>query len=293
MPKKANAAVKAMSSAGVSNASVIPQGPKPMNALAGAKRRARGNEDIDSSTEDNTSEASFSDVAIDPGLTDDEDEDELDNSSDQLSTESEFSELGSEHDEPDEVPSDEYPSDEYEEGSPSDDVDEEERLSDEEHHEDGFGATERKPEIEAGYASDSSTESMTNTIGDRALLAKYNEMPHIGYDIDGRRIMRPATQGAIDALLGELDRDGAYTGVMDPETGELAKLTSEQIETLKRVSKNMIPDEATDPYPEYVDWFTSKLQVTPISQKGHEPKSRFVPSKHEQKKVWNLERCFC
>ena len=48
-----------------------------------------------------------------------------------------------------------------------------------------------KPEINPVYDSDDSDVETKNTIGNIPLSA-YDEMPHIGYDINGKRIMRPA-----------------------------------------------------------------------------------------------------
>ena len=48
-----------------------------------------------------------------------------------------------------------------------------------------------KPEINPIYDSDDSDVETHNTIGNIPLSA-YDEMPHIGYDINGKRIMRPA-----------------------------------------------------------------------------------------------------
>lgn len=44
-----------------------------------------------------------------------------------------------------------------------------------------------------------------------------------------------------------------------------------------------------DPYEDYIDFFTHETRVTPLSA-APEPKRRFVPSKHEHKRVMKMVR---
>lgn len=56
-------------------------------------------------------------------------------------------------------------------------------------------------EIEVGYDSDDSdAPENENTIGNIP-LSFYDSYPHIGYNINGKRIMRPAKGEALDALV--------------------------------------------------------------------------------------------
>lgn len=59
-------------------------------------------------------------------------------------------------------------------------------------------------EIEPDYDSDESATEATNTIGNIS-LSYYDAYPHIGYDINGKKIMRPAKGEALDALLDSID----------------------------------------------------------------------------------------
>jgi ribosome biogenesis protein ERB1 len=52
-------------------------------------------------------------------------------------------------------------------------------------------------EIDPVYESDDSDAEQTNTIGNID-LKYYDEYPHIGYDINGKKIMRPAKGEALD-----------------------------------------------------------------------------------------------
>lgn len=59
-------------------------------------------------------------------------------------------------------------------------------------------------EIEAGYGSESSTEENTNTIGN-VPIEWYDDLPHIGYSVDGKKIMRPAKGDELDKFLATVE----------------------------------------------------------------------------------------
>ncbi|EXK39908.1 ribosome biogenesis protein ERB1 [Fusarium oxysporum f. sp. lycopersici 4287] len=144
-------------------------------------------------------------------------------------------------------------------------------------------------EVDPVYDSDDSdAQGPTNTIGNIP-LSFYDSYPHIGYDINGKKIMRPATGEALDALLDSIEIPKGWTGLTDPETGKPLDLTQDQLELLKRLQMNEVPNEDYDPYPDMVPYFTSIEEKMPLSA-APEPKRRFVPSKHEAKRVAKLVR---
>jgi ribosome biogenesis protein ERB1 len=145
------------------------------------------------------------------------------------------------------------------------------------------------PEIDPVYDSDDSdAQGPANTIGDIP-LSFYDSYPHIGYDINGKKIMRPAAGDALDALLDSIEIPKGWTGLTDPATGKPLKLDANELELLRRIQMNEIPEEGYDPYPDTVEWFTSVEEKMPLSA-APEPKRRFLPSKHEQKRVMKLVR---
>ena len=74
-------------------------------------------------------------------------------------------------------------------------------------------------EIDPVYDSDDSdAQEAPNTIGDIP-LSFYDSYPHIGYDINGKKIMRPATKDALDALLDSIEVPKGWTGLTDIHTG--------------------------------------------------------------------------
>ncbi|KAK3056270.1 Ribosome biogenesis protein erb1 [Extremus antarcticus] len=144
-------------------------------------------------------------------------------------------------------------------------------------------------EIEPNYDSDDSDFLVpTNTIGDIP-LTYYDEYPHIGYDINGRRIARPAKGEALDSLLDSIDIPEGWTGLTDPNTGKPMQLTGADLEILKKLTRNEAPGEGYDPYPDMVEYFTGKgMEMTMPLSAAPEPKRRFVPSMHEHKRVMKM-----
>lgn len=144
-------------------------------------------------------------------------------------------------------------------------------------------------EIDPGDDSDYSVpDAEANTIGNID-LKYYDSYPHIGYTINGKKILRPATGEALDALLDSIDVPKGWTGLTDPNTGKPLQLSQEELQLLKKVQMNELASDGINPYEPTVEWFTSKVEQMPLSA-APEPKRRFVPSKHEQKRVMKLVR---
>lgn len=134
----------------------------------------------------------------------------------------------------------------------------------------------------------SAVDDETNTIGNIP-LSFYEQYPHIGYNINGKKIMRPATGEALDALLDSIEVPKGFTGLTDPSTGKPLELTPEELQLLRRVQQNEVPEEGYNPYEPTVEYFTSKTETMPLSA-APEPKRRFIPSKHEAKRVMKIVR---
>ncbi|OQO12148.1 hypothetical protein B0A48_02788 [Cryoendolithus antarcticus] len=144
-------------------------------------------------------------------------------------------------------------------------------------------------DIEPNYDTDDSDAPITkNTIGNIP-LSYYDAYPHIGYDVNGRCIQRPAKGAALDSLLDSIDIPAGWTGLTDPATGKPLNLSREELEVLKKLSRNETPGDGYDPYPDMVEYFTGKgmEEVMPLSA-APEPKRRFVPSMHEHKRVMKI-----
>lgn len=104
-------------------------------------------------------------------------------------------------------------------------------------------------EIDVVYDSDDSdAQEPANTIGNIPLTF-YDSYPHIGYDINGKKIMRPATGEALDALLDSIELPKGWTGLTDPQTGKPLNLSQDELELLRRLQMSEVPQEGYDPYP--------------------------------------------
>lgn len=83
-------------------------------------------------------------------------------------------------------------------------------------------------EIDPVYDSDDSdAPAAQNTIGNIP-LSFYDSYPHIGYDINGKKITRPAKGEALDALLDSIEVPKGWTGLTDPATGKPLELSQQE-----------------------------------------------------------------
>ncbi|KAL8738772.1 MAG: hypothetical protein Q9190_007954 [Brigantiaea leucoxantha] len=137
-------------------------------------------------------------------------------------------------------------------------------------------------------SDDSDAPPTTNTIGNIP-LSFYDSYPHIGYDVNGKKIARPAQGEALDALLDSIDIPKGWTGLTDPSTGKPLELSQDELEVLRKIQMNEVAEDGFDLYPPTVEYFTSKTESMPLSA-APEPKRRFVPSKHEAKRVMKIVR---
>ncbi|KAH7100640.1 BOP1NT-domain-containing protein [Auriculariales sp. MPI-PUGE-AT-0066] len=146
------------------------------------------------------------------------------------------------------------------------------------------------PEIEPNYDSDSSTEDDPNRVGN-VPMHWYDDMPHIGYGMDGKKVFRPAKGDELDKFLATVDDPNSWTTAFDKSTQADKPLTSEELDIIRRLQAGENPDAGYDPYEPTVEWFTGKgkEEVMPLSA-APEPKRRWVPSKWEKKKVMKIVR---
>lgn len=143
------------------------------------------------------------------------------------------------------------------------------------------------PEIIPKYDSDDTDAGENeNTIGNIP-LSTYDLFPHIGYDINGKKISRPAAGKALDQLLDSIELPKGWTGLINKNTGKELQLTDEELKIVSQIQRGRVADKLDDEDLEYaptVEWFTSKTEIMPLSA-APEPKRRFVPSKHEAKRA--------
>ncbi|KXN87873.1 Ribosome biogenesis protein ERB1 [Leucoagaricus sp. SymC.cos] len=141
------------------------------------------------------------------------------------------------------------------------------------------------PEIEPDYDSDSSTEDAPNRVGNIP-MHWYDDLPHVGYDINGKKVLRPARGDELDKFLATVEDPDSWTSAFDKNMQTDKPLTGEELDIIRRLYRNENPDANYDPYEPTVEWFTGKgkEEVMPLSG-APEPKRRWIPSKWEKQKV--------
>ncbi|EGD79514.1 hypothetical protein PTSG_10085 [Salpingoeca rosetta] len=145
----------------------------------------------------------------------------------------------------------------------------------------------RKPMPVASSDSDTSDdEHSRNTVGNIP-MEWYKDYDHLGYDRSGKKISKLGkAKDRLDKFLDKMENGGLGRTVYDPTTGEEIELSDDLIGQIKKIQAGELPGEQ---YEDYVDFFTSDVQRMPVTGRP-EPKSRFIPSKWEHKKIMHLVR---
>ena len=124
----------------------------------------------------------------------------------------------------------------------------------------------------------------------------YDDLPHIGYDVSGRKIFRPAQGDELDKFLSNVEDPTAWTSAEDKLLQQQVQLTDKELDIIRRLERAENPDADYNPYQDTIEWFTGEgREMTTPLHAGNEPKRRFVPSKWEHKKASPLaarnEKC--
>ncbi|KAG8862253.1 hypothetical protein FRB96_001832 [Tulasnella sp. 330] len=146
------------------------------------------------------------------------------------------------------------------------------------------------PEIEPDYNSDSSTEDQPNRVG-RIPMHWYDDLPHVGYDMEGRKVLRPAKGDELDKFLATHEDPKSWMSGFDHSSQKDTELSMEELDLIRRLQEAENPDASYNPYEPTVEWFTGKgkEEVMPLSGRP-QPKSRWQPSKWEKQKVMKIVR---
>ncbi|XP_078039140.1 ribosome biogenesis protein BOP1 homolog [Augochlora pura] len=137
------------------------------------------------------------------------------------------------------------------------------------------------------YEYDSSDEEdIRNTVGNIP-MKWYDDYDHIGYNWDGKKIIKPQKGDQLDNFLKRMDDPDFWRTIKDPQTGQDVILSEADIDLITRIQKQKIPDVTFDEYAPWVEWFTSEVMKMPV-RKFPEHKRSFLPSKPEAKKISKL-----
>ncbi|XP_032549093.1 ribosome biogenesis protein BOP1 [Chiroxiphia lanceolata] len=138
------------------------------------------------------------------------------------------------------------------------------------------------------YEDDSSDEEdIRNTVGNIP-MEWYQDFPHIGYNLDGKKIYKPIrNKDELDMFLEKMENPDYWRTVQDRMTGADVKLTDEQVELVQRLQKGQFGDVNFDPYEPAVDFFTHEVMIHPVTNRPADKRS-FIPSLIEKEKVSKL-----
>ncbi|XP_068188592.1 ribosome biogenesis protein bop1 [Antennarius striatus] len=181
------------------------------------------------------------------------------------------------------------------EDSGSDSVDDDEEEKDEEKkevpeqvekNEEEEGVTAEKKEDE--YEHDSSDEEdIRNTVGNIP-MEWYKDFPHIGYDLDGKKIYKPIrNKDELDDFLDKMENPDYWRTVHDKQTGSDIVLSDEQLELVNRLQRGQFGDVNFNEYQPQVEFFSSDVMIHPVTNRPAHKRS-FIPSLVEKEKVSKL-----
>lgn len=90
-------------------------------------------------------------------------------------------------------------------------------------------------------------EDIRNTVGNIP-MKWYDEYKHIGYDWDAKKIIKPAKGDQLDDFLKRMEDPNFWRTVKDPQTGQDVILSDADIDLIKRINSQRIPDANFDDY---------------------------------------------
>lgn len=144
------------------------------------------------------------------------------------------------------------------------------------------------PPQEDEYEQDTSDEEdIRNTVGNIP-MEWYNDYPHIGYDLDGKKIFKPIrNKDELDEFLDKMENPDYWRTVHDKMTGTDIRLSDEQVDLVHRLQRGQFGDVNFNEYEPSVDFFSHETMIHPVSNRPQDKRS-FIPSLIEKEKVSKL-----
>ncbi|XP_055332890.1 ribosome biogenesis protein bop1-A-like [Paramacrobiotus metropolitanus] len=138
----------------------------------------------------------------------------------------------------------------------------------------------------AEYDVDSSDEEdIRNTVGN-VPFQWYENYPHLGYDWEGKKILKPATGDELEKFLKRMDDPEFWRTVKDKTTGQDVVLTDEDLDIIQKIQGAKAP-VVGDPYEPFEDIFSHETMTTSLSSRPPSKRS-FLPSLLEKEKISKL-----
>uniref|UniRef100_A0A1A8EKL1 Ribosome biogenesis protein BOP1 n=1 Tax=Nothobranchius korthausae TaxID=1143690 RepID=A0A1A8EKL1_9TELE len=147
---------------------------------------------------------------------------------------------------------------------------------------------EKEVKKENEYEHDSSDEEdIRNTVGNIP-MEWYKDFPHIGYDLDGRKIFKPIrNKDELDEFLDKMENPEYWRTVHDKKTASDIVLSDEQIELVNRLQKGQFGDVNFKEHEPMVEFFSNEVMIHPVTNRPADKRS-FIPSLIEKEKVSKL-----
>jgi ribosome biogenesis protein ERB1 len=142
-------------------------------------------------------------------------------------------------------------------------------------------------------SDDDDPDGSGNRIG-RVPLHWYDEYDHIGYGVDGSKVVKSASTSGdrLDQAIALQDNMAAGKfEVHDALNDRTVELSTRQLELIRRVQAGAFAHPEHEAHPDYIDYFSGVNQeVSGLTANRYEPKSRFQPSKWEKLHIDRLLR---
>ncbi|CAL8396470.1 unnamed protein product [Gadus morhua 'NCC'] len=138
------------------------------------------------------------------------------------------------------------------------------------------------------YDHDSSDEEdIRNTVGNIP-MEWYKDFPHIGYDLDGKKILKPIrNKDELDDFLDKMENPDYWRTVPDKQTGSEIVLTDDQVDLVHRLQRGQFGDVNFNQYQPTVEFFSGEVMIHPVTNRPEDKRS-FIPSLIEKAKVSKL-----
>uniref|UniRef100_A0A667XPE3 Ribosome biogenesis protein BOP1 n=1 Tax=Myripristis murdjan TaxID=586833 RepID=A0A667XPE3_9TELE len=130
-------------------------------------------------------------------------------------------------------------------------------------------------------------QDIRNTVGN-VPMEWYRDFPHLGYDLDGRKIYKPIrSQDELDHFLDKMENPDYWRTVHDKQTGSDITLSEEQVALVRRLQSGRFGDVDFNEYQPTVEYFSRDVMLHPVTNRPADKRS-FIPSLIEKEKVSKL-----
>jgi len=137
------------------------------------------------------------------------------------------------------------------------------------------------------YEYDSSDEEdVRNTIGN-VPIHWYDDYDHIGYDVEGRKLIKPKQGDELDEFLDKADNPDYWRTVRNKLTGQKVRMSEADVRQIQRLQGSVHPMGSEGLYEPWQDTFSAEVMDMPVT--GRPPDKRsFIPSLWEKQRVGQM-----